>query len=56
MDFVLVFYLLLPENFTAYSVYKTESECIAAMKVWQSRLDKVKSKLVAECREQVKEN
>jgi len=56
MTYILVFYLLVPENYTAYTSFKTESECTTSMRIWQSRLDKVQSKLKAECREQVKEN
>lgn len=48
--YILVFWLQVPSNFTEYQRYKTEQECITSMQVWQYRLNKVNSKLVAECR------
>lgn len=48
--YILVFWLQIPSNFTEYQKYKTETECMSAVQLWQGRFNKVNSKLVAECR------
>lgn len=51
IQWVLVFWLQLPGNYSEYTVYKTERECRDAEQVWNRRLQLVKSQLIAECRE-----
>ena len=50
MTWVLVFWLMKPDNFTQYARYTTESECNRYAHIWNERLNKVQSKLIAECR------
>ncbi len=50
MIWILVFWLSEPTNYTAYTEYQKEQECRAEAQRWQQRLDRVQSKLVAECR------
>ena len=50
MTWTLVFWLMTPSNFTNYTTYPSEYECKQSASIWNSRLNQVKSKLVAECR------
>lgn len=50
IEWVLVFWLEYPENYTEHAKYKTERECRDSEQLWQRRLNIVNSKLVAECR------
>jgi len=55
MIYVLVFWLATPSNFAEHNTYKTEYECNQNVIAWNQRLQKVNSKLIAECRfEQIK--
>ena len=49
-NWILVFWLATPSNFAEHNKYKTQYECQQAAVVWNQRLQQVKSKLVAECR------
>lgn len=51
MSWFLVFWLQHPQNYAEYTQFKTERECKDSQLAWQRRLDIVKSKLIAECRE-----
>ena len=50
MIYILVFWLATPDNFAEYTKYKTEYECNQNVQAWNQRLQKVNSKLIAECR------
>ncbi len=50
MTWMLVFWLQTPNNFAEHNKFNTEAQCRAEQQVWQYRLDKVKSQLVADCR------
>ena len=51
IEWILVFWLENPANYTEYAKYKTERECRDAELLWTRRLTMVNSKLIAECRE-----
>lgn len=51
VEWVLVFWLQYPENYTEYAKYRTERECRDAELMWQRRLNIVNSQLQAECRQ-----
>lgn len=51
MTWILVFWLATPENHTIYTEFASERECRITQREWQQRLDRVASKLVAECRQ-----
>lgn len=54
-NWILVFWLATPSNFAEHNKYKTEYECNQNVIAWNQRLQKVNSKLIAECRfEQIK--
>ena len=50
VEWIMVFWLETPLNYTEYARYRTERECRDSEQVWQRRLNMVKSKLIAECR------
>ena len=50
MTWILVFWLSVPENFTAYERFETEEKCQVSARAWNARLQKVNSKLICECR------
>ena len=52
MTWLLVFWLEVPENYTVYTRYESESKCVEMARIWNSRLQKVNSKLICECRQQ----
>ena len=50
MTWILVFWLVYPENHSVLHEYVTERECRDAEQAWQRRLRMVQSQLIAECR------
>lgn len=50
MIYILVFWLQTPDNFAEHNQYKSQYECDQAVIAWNQRLQKVNSKLIAECR------
>ena len=50
IEWILVFWLQYPGNYTVYAKYQTERECRDAEQLWQRRFTIVGSELRAECR------
>ena len=50
IEWILVFWLEYPENYTEYAKYRTERECRDAEQLWRRRFTMVGSELRAECR------
>lgn len=50
LEWYLVFWLQMPENYTVYADYAKERDCRDAEYVWNRRLRAVHSSLQAECR------
>lgn len=50
MTYILVFWLQIPTNFAEHDRYRTQYECEQSAKIWNQRLQQVKSKMIAECR------
>jgi hypothetical protein len=50
MGWILVFWLTVPSNYTAYEKFPSELKCLESAKIWNTRLRAVNSKMNAECR------
>jgi hypothetical protein len=48
--YILVFWLVTPNNFAEHNKYRSENECKQDAIIWNQRLTKVKSQMIAECR------